>query len=129
MEERSSTAAYALGGLLPIAVAGAMVGVRGEIDATNVALVLVLIVVATAGKFGGTLAAARVSGMDWRHAAGLGILMNTRGLMQLIVLSLGLDLGVISPRLFAMMVLMALVTTIATTPVLQLLGSFAEPDV
>ena len=87
----------------------------------------VIIVVATAGKFGGTLAAARVSGMDWRHAAGLGILMNTRGLMQLIVLGLGLDLGVISPKLFAMMVLMALVTTIATTPILQLLGSFAEP--
>jgi Kef-type K+ transport system membrane component KefB len=86
-----------------------------------------IIVVATAGKFGGTLAAARLSGMDWRHATGLGILMNTRGLMQLIVLSLGLDLGVISPKLFTMMVLMALVTTIATTPVLQLLGSFAEP--
>jgi Kef-type K+ transport system membrane component KefB len=88
----------------------------------------VIIVVATAGKFGGTLAAARFSGMDWRHAAGLGVLMNTRGLMQLIVLSLGLDLGVISPKLFTMMVLMALVTTIATTPVLQLLGSFAAPE-
>ena len=87
----------------------------------------VIIVVATAGKFGGTIAAARFSGMDWRHSAGLGILMNTRGLMQLIVLSLGLDLGVISPKLFTMMVIMALVTTIATTPVLQLLGSFAEP--
>jgi Kef-type K+ transport system membrane component KefB len=85
-----------------------------------------IIVVATAGKFGGTLAAARVTGMDWRHATGLGILMNTRGLMQLIVLSLGLDLGVISPKLFTMMVIMALVTTIATTPVLQLLGSFVE---
>jgi Kef-type K+ transport system membrane component KefB len=86
-----------------------------------------IIVVATAGKFGGTLAAARLTGMDWRHAAGLGILMNTRGLMELIVLNIGLDLGVISPRLFTMMVLMALATTIATTPVLQLLGSFAEP--
>jgi Kef-type K+ transport system membrane component KefB len=87
----------------------------------------VIVLVATAGKFGGTLAAARLTGMDWRHAAGLGILMNTRGLMQLIVLGLGLDLGVISPRLFTMMVIMALVTTMATTPVLQLLGSFSEP--
>ncbi len=87
----------------------------------------VIILVATAGKFGGTLAAARFSGMDWRHATGLGILMNTRGLMQLIVLGVGLDLGVISPKLFTMMVLMALVTTIATTPVLRVLGSFAEP--
>ena len=86
----------------------------------------IIIVVATAGKFGGTVAAARVTGMDWRHAAGLGILMNTRGLMELIVLNLGLDLGVISPTLFAMMVVMALVTTIATTPVLGMLGSFAE---
>jgi Kef-type K+ transport system membrane component KefB len=86
-----------------------------------------IIVVATAGKFGGTLVAARVTGMSWRYSAGLGILMNTRGLMELIVLNLGLDLGVISPRLFTMMVLMALITTIATTPVLQLLGSFAEP--
>jgi Kef-type K+ transport system membrane component KefB len=60
--------------------------------------------------------------MDWRQSAGLGILMNTRGLMELIVLNAGLDLGVISPRLFTMMVLMAVTTTIATTPVLQILG-------
>ncbi len=84
--------------------------------------------VATAGKFGGTLVAARVTGMDWRGATSLGILMNTRGLMELIVLNIGLDLEVISPTLFTMMVLMALVTTIATTPALQLLGpgSFAS---
>ena len=78
--------------------------------------------VATAGKLGGTLVAARLTGMGWRAAASLGILMNTRGLMELIVLNIGLDLGVISPTLFTMMVLMALVTTIATTPVLRLLG-------
>lgn len=78
-----------------------------------------IILIATAGKFGGTLIAARMTGMNWRDAAGLGILMNTRGLMELIVLNIGLDLGVISPRLFAMMVIMALVTTIATTPILQ----------
>lgn len=82
-----------------------------------------IIVVATAGKFGGTLVAARLTGMDWRRATGLGILMNTRGLMELIVLNIGLDLGVISPILFTMLVLMALVTTIATTPVLQALGA------
>ena len=77
-----------------------------------------LIVVATAGKFGGTLLAARITGQDWRQATGLGILMNTRGLMELIVLNLGLDLGIISPALFTMMVIMALVTTMATTPLL-----------
>ena len=79
----------------------------------------VIILVATLGKFGGTLLAARLAGQTWRDATGLGILMNTRGLMELIVLNVGLDLGIITPRLFAMMVLMALVTTIATTPILQ----------
>jgi Kef-type K+ transport system membrane component KefB len=81
----------------------------------------VIILVATLGKFGGTLAAARFTGLGWRTSAALGILMNTRGLMELIVLNIGLELGVISPKLFAMMVIMALVTTIATTPILQAL--------
>lgn len=75
--------------------------------------------VAIAGKFGGTLAASRLTGMSWREGAALGILMNTRGLMELIVLNIGLDLGVISPTLFAMMVVMALATTALTAPVLQ----------
>src|SRR5205823_5957088 len=88
-----------------------------------------IILVATAGKFGGTFVAARLTGMDWRSAAGLGVLMNTRGLMELIVLNLGLDLGVISPALFTMMVLMTLVTTVATTPALQLLGGDRAPMV
>lgn len=80
-----------------------------------------IIVIASLGKFGGTLAAARVAGLDWKTGSALGILMNTRGLMELIVLNVGLDLGVISPTLFAMMVLMALATTLATTPLLGLL--------
>jgi Kef-type K+ transport system membrane component KefB len=80
-----------------------------------------IILVATAGKFGGTLLAARVTGLGWRPAAALGLLMNTRGLMELIALNIGLDLHIISPTLFAMMVLMALVTTMATAPLLQLL--------
>jgi Kef-type K+ transport system membrane component KefB len=80
-----------------------------------------IILVATVGKAAGTFVAARLTGMSSRDAAGLGVLMNTRGLMQLIVLNVGLDLGVISPTLFTMMVLMALATTIATTPVLRAL--------
>jgi Kef-type K+ transport system membrane component KefB len=84
----------------------------------------VIILVATLGKFGGTLAAARATGLDWRMSSALGILMNTRGLMELIVLNIGLELGVISPKLFAMMVIMALVTTMATTPVLHFLTTF-----
>ena len=77
---------------------------------------------ATLGKFGGTLLTARYAGESWRDACILGMLMNTRGLMELIVLNIGLDLGVISPTLFAMMVIMALVTTMITSPSLQLLA-------
>lgn len=80
---------------------------------------LLIIIVATVGKFGGTFVAAKFTGLDSRTSASLGILMNTRGLMELIVLNIGLDLGVISPTLFAMMVLMALATTVATTPILR----------
>lgn len=78
-----------------------------------------IIAVATAGKFGGTFVAARLTGSDARTAAALGAMMNTRGLMGLIVLDIGLNMGVISPTLFAMMVLMALVTTLATAPALR----------
>lgn len=82
-----------------------------------------IIFIATAGKFGGTLMAARLAGLGWRESGTLGVLMNTRGLMELIVLNIGLDLKVISPTLFAMMVLMAITTTLATTPVLFLLAT------
>src|SRR6185436_11234229 len=78
-----------------------------------------IILVATAGKIGGAGLAARLTGFDWRTSTSLGVLMNTRGLMELIVLNLGLSLGVISPTLYAMMVLMALTTTMATTPLLM----------
>jgi K+:H+ antiporter len=80
-----------------------------------------IIVVASAGKFGGSLLAARITGLGWSEGAALGVLMNTRGLMELIVLNIGLDMGVISPTLFAMLVIMALVTTFATTPILHLI--------
>ncbi len=79
----------------------------------------VIALVATVGKFGGTLLSARLTGMAWRPAAVLGVLMNTRGLMQLIVLNVGLDLGVLTPTLFTMMVVMAVVTTLATTPIVR----------
>jgi Kef-type K+ transport system membrane component KefB len=80
----------------------------------------IVIAVATIGKLGGVYAAARVTGIPRRPAAALGALMNARGLMQLIVLNIGLELGVISPPLFAMMVLMALVTTMCAAPLLRL---------
>ena len=83
---------------------------------------LAIIGVASLGKFGGGAVAARLTGLPWPQAAGLGILMNSRGLMELIVLNVGMDLGVISPALFTMLVIMAIVTTLATTPVLDLLN-------
>jgi Kef-type K+ transport system membrane component KefB len=103
----------------------ALTGMRTEIALVsgwqNWAICLVIILLATAGKFGGTLAAARFVGVNWRDSISLGVLMNTRGLMELIVLNIGLDLGVISPTLFAMMVIMAIVTTMATSPILYTL--------
>jgi len=79
-----------------------------------------VIATAVAGKFGGSMFAARVAGVPWRDATSLGILMNTRGLMELIALNIGLDIGVISPTVFTIMVLMALVTTFMTSPLLEL---------
>ncbi|MEK7832302.1 MAG: cation:proton antiporter [Acidobacteriota bacterium] len=82
---------------------------------------VVIILLAVIGKFGGSLLAARFSGMSWRESAAIGVLMNTRGLVELIILNVGLDLGVLSPALFSAMVLMALVTTFMTTPLLNLI--------
>lgn len=82
-------------------------------------LCLAIILVAIAGKLGGSMIAALSAGGRWRESAGLGILMNTRGLMELVILNIGLDIGVLSPALFSMMVLMALVTTFMTTPLLE----------
>jgi Kef-type K+ transport system membrane component KefB len=105
----------------------AFAGMRTEIgllaDANAWLICGAIVLVATGGKFGGALLAARLVGHDWRQATGLGILMNTRGLMELIVLTVGLDLGMITPALYTMMVLMALVTTMATTPALLLTGA------
>jgi Kef-type K+ transport system membrane component KefB len=101
----------------------ALTGMRTRIDfgAGDWLLCGVIILTATVGKIGGSFGAARLNGLGWRDSAALGLLMNTRGLMELIVLHIGLKLQVISPTLFAMMVLMSLVTTLSTTPLLQLL--------
>ncbi len=101
----------------------AFTGLRTQIGlvsgARNWILCLLIILVASVGKFGGSSIAARLSGMGWRDASALGVLMNTRGLMELIVLNIGLELHVISPTLFAMLVIMALATTLVTTPILH----------
>ncbi len=103
----------------------AFTGLRTEIGllvgVTDWLLCAAIVLVASAGKFGGTIAGARWSGLQWRDSAALGALMNTRGLVELIVLNIGLDLGIISPRLFTMLVIMALATTLMAAPVLRLL--------
>jgi Kef-type K+ transport system membrane component KefB len=93
------------------------IGLLNGVQEWTVAVALT--VCATAGKFGGGALAARLTGISWREASAIGVLMNTRGLMELVVLNIGLDLGVISPTVFSMLVVMALATTVATTPVLK----------
>ena len=80
---------------------------------------LVIIAIASLGKIGGTVAAARYTGHSWRDSTSLGLLMNTRGAVGLVVLNIGLDLKILSPEVFAMMVLMAVTTTFATPPILK----------
>ena len=110
----------------------AYTGLRTEISLVSGAqqwiLCALIIIVASAGKFGGSAIAARLTGLGWRDASALGVLMNTRGLVELIVLNIGLDFGIISPTVFAMLVLMALVTTLTTTPVLDLIASELTED-
>jgi Kef-type K+ transport system membrane component KefB len=78
-----------------------------------------VVVTAIVGKVGGATLSARATGVSWREAASLGVLVNTRGLVELVVLNIGLDAGVVSPALFAIMVLMAIVTTLMTAPLLD----------
>lgn len=83
-----------------------------------------IVAVAVAGKFFGSALAAKFVGQNWRDSLAIGALMNTRGLMELIVLNIGYDLGVLSPEIFAMMVIMALLTTFMTGPALDLINKF-----
>jgi Kef-type K+ transport system membrane component KefB len=84
---------------------------------------LAIIFVAITGKLGGSMLMARWTGMSWRDSRALGILMNTRGLVELVVLNIGYDLGILSARIFVMMVIMALATTFMTAPLLSLVGA------
>ncbi len=101
-------------------------GLRTQIGLLNEANLWVtfgwILLVAVIGKFGGSTVAAKMVGQNWKDSLSIGVLMNTRGLMQLIVLNIGYDLGILSPEIFAMMVLMALVTTFMTGPALDLIG-------
>jgi len=93
----------------------------GLLDGGDWLMCALVIAVATLGKLGGAALASRLSGQGWRDALALGALMNTRGLMELVVLNIGYDLGFIGDRIYTMMVLMALATTLMTGPLLTLI--------
>ena len=99
-------------------------GLRTNISALNSPELwgwcLLLVALATAGKFGGCYFAARRSGLESREAKAIGVMMNTRGLMELVVVNVGLDLGVIPPEVFTMLVIMAIGSTVVTTPALKI---------
>ena len=101
-------------------------GLRTQIGLIGVPVLwlicLLVLVIACMGKVLGSTLPIRWMGETWKESLTLGILMNTRGLVELIVLNIGLDLGVLSPTLFAMLVIMALVTTMMASPLLPLLG-------
>ena len=103
-----------------------MTGLRTQIGLINEGHLWItfgwILLVAVTGKFGGSALAARMVGQSWKDSFSIGVLMNTRGLMQLIVLNIGYDLGILTPEIFAMMVLMALVTTFMTGPALDLIN-------
>jgi len=106
-------------------------GLRTEIGALHdlyfwkVAAAIVL--VAIVGKFIGSTVAAKLLGQNWKDSLTIGALMNTRGLMELVVLNIGYDLGVLTPEIFTMMVIMALVTTCMTGPSLNLINKLFKP--
>jgi Kef-type K+ transport system membrane component KefB len=110
--------------LLPVFFA--VVGLSTELGLLDSAylwgLAALVVLVAVAGKLGGASLAARALGESWRDAGTIGVLMNTRGLTELVILTVGLELGIISETMFTIMVIMALVTTLMAAPSLRLLG-------
>jgi Kef-type K+ transport system membrane component KefB len=114
--------AFSAYALLPLFFA--FTGLRTQVSLLNdwegFLLCALIILVAIAGKLGGSMLMSRWTGKSWPQSFSIGVLMNTRGLVELVVLNIGYDLGILSGRIFAMMVLMALVTTFMTGPLLSL---------
>jgi Kef-type K+ transport system membrane component KefB len=110
--------------LLPLFFA--LTGMRTRLDLLSGSKIWfwtgIVLLAAVLGKMGGAVLAARWTGQSWRNAWALGTLLNTRGLVELVVLNIAYNAHVFSPTLFTMLVVMALVTTIITTPILNLIG-------
>jgi Kef-type K+ transport system membrane component KefB len=117
--ERIESLSLAL--LLPLFFA--LTGLRTRVDLLTGRSALgygvAIIAIAVSGKLAGAAFAAKIIGVNWKNSFALGVLMNTRGIVELVILNAALDLGVSSPELFTMMVLMALITTFMTTPILS----------
>jgi Kef-type K+ transport system membrane component KefB len=107
-------------------------GLKTEIGLLNnshlISLMVLIIVIAILGKLGGSFFTAKVLGESWKDSWIIGILMNTRGLMELVILNIGYELGFIGAELFTMMVIMALVTTIMTSPLISLVQFLFRKD-
>jgi Kef-type K+ transport system membrane component KefB len=105
-------------------------GLRTQAGLLNSAVLwtsfLYILVCAVAGKFGGSALVARALGQSWKDSLSIGALMNTRGLMELVVLNIGYDMGILSTEIFSMMVLMALLTTMMTSPLLDWINRSAK---
>jgi len=116
--ERIESLSLAL--LLPLFFA--LTGLRTRIDLLTGRFLwghtAAIVLTAVLGKLVGAALAAKTTGITWKDSLALGVLMNTRGLVELVILNAGLDLGILSPTLFTMMVLMALITTFMATPIL-----------
>lgn len=101
-------------------------GLRTEIgllnDSSLWGIALIVIAVAVTGKFLGSSIAARITGQSWKNSLTIGALMNTRGLIELVALNIGYDIGILSPEIFTMLVLMALVTTFMTGPAMAFIN-------
>lgn len=112
--------------LLPIFFA--FTGLRTQIGLLNEghlwAVFAAIMLVAVSGKFAGSALTAKLVGQPWKEALSIGALMNTRGLMELVVLNIGFDLGILTPQVFAMLVLMALATTFMTGPLLDIINHY-----
>jgi len=109
-------------------------GLRTEIGLLNTpylwSICALFIVVAVVGKFAGGAFTAKILGETWKDSLSIGVLMNTRGLMELIVLNIGYEMGILPPSIFVMLVIMALITTFMTTPALSVINRlFPEKDV
>jgi Kef-type K+ transport system membrane component KefB len=109
-----------------------LTGLRTQINLLNDAslwsVCALITLAAILGKFGGSAMAAKLTGESTYDSLAIGALMNTRGLMELVVLNIGYDLGILIPQVFTMMVLMALITTFMTSPVLNLLSKLYKKD-